>query len=69
LYDEQNIETEQTLGDMIKIVDPDYWVKGSDYKSSDIIAKHPYIRNVHIVDLVENKSTTLLISEILSSNK
>jgi len=64
LYSENNIESEETLGDIMKIVDPYTWVKGSDYTPSVIFEKHPYLKNVSIVSNIENKSTTNIIRKI-----
>lgn len=64
-YEEQFIDTEETLGNIMKVVDPDFWVKGSDYTVSGIQKKHPYLRNIHIVPLVEEKSTTNIIKKIV----
>ena len=49
LYNEENIEKEESLGKIMKIVDPDYWVKGDDYVKDDVLKKHPYLRNIHLV--------------------
>jgi D-beta-D-heptose 7-phosphate kinase/D-beta-D-heptose 1-phosphate adenosyltransferase len=66
-YQEENIQEEQTLGSIMKVVDPDVWVKGSDYTKETILSKHPYLRKIAIVDLVENKSTTNIIKKISDS--
>lgn len=63
-YQEDFIETEETLGSIMKIIDPDTWVKGSDYTVQAIQAKHPYLRNIQIIPLIENKSTTNIIKKI-----
>lgn len=67
LYNEENIEEEQTLGSIMKIVDPFTWVKGSDYKIEEISKKHPYLRNITILPLVDEKSTTNIVKRILES--
>jgi len=64
LYNEENIEKEESLGKIMKIVDPDYWVKGDDYVKEDVLKKHPYLRNIHLCKNVENKSTTNIIKQI-----
>jgi rfaE bifunctional protein nucleotidyltransferase chain/domain len=64
LYNEEDIENESTLGSIMKIIDPLYWVKGSDYTVEQVIAKHPYLKNIKIVPLVEEKSTTNIIKKI-----
>lgn len=66
-YQEKNIETEETLGDIMKLVDADIWVKGSDYIQEKILEKHPYLRKICLIDLVEEKSTTNIIRKILNT--
>ena len=68
LYNENNIDTEETLGDIMKILDPNYWIKGSDYNKADIINKHPYLRNIILIDNLEYKSTTNIIKKINNFN-
>lgn len=68
-YEEEYIETEETLGSIMKNLDPDVWVKGSDYTIQGIKEKHPYLRNIQIFPLVENKSTTNIIQRIYSDFK
>ncbi len=67
LYNEENIAEEETLGTIMKIVDPYTWVKGSDYKAEDISKKHPYLRHITILPLVNQKSTTNIVKKILES--
>jgi rfaE bifunctional protein nucleotidyltransferase chain/domain len=67
LYNEENIIEEETLGKIMKIVDPFTWVKGSDYKAEDILKKHPYLRHISILPLIEQKSTTNIVKKILDS--
>jgi rfaE bifunctional protein nucleotidyltransferase chain/domain len=64
LYNEEDIENEGTLGSIMKTLDPLYWVKGSDYTIEKILSKHPYLKNIKIVPLVEEKSTTRIIHKI-----
>lgn len=61
LYEESNIQTEESLGKLIKTVDPYCWVKGDDYTKSQIIEKHPYIKKVVLVPNTPLKSTTSII--------
>lgn len=68
-YEEEYIETEETLGSIMKTLDPDVWVKGSDYTVKGIQEKHPYLRNIQLFPLVENKSTTNIIQRIYSDFK
>ena len=65
LYDEEDISNESTLGTIMKIVDPDYWVKGNDYTKNNIIKKHPYLRNICLIENIADKSTTNIIKTIL----
>jgi rfaE bifunctional protein nucleotidyltransferase chain/domain len=67
LYDEVNNETEETLGEIMKIVDPYLWVKGSDYTVHKILNKHPYLRDIKILDNIPNLSTTNIIKKILKN--
>lgn len=67
LYNEEDITEEQTLGTIMKIVDPFTWVKGSDYTLETISKKHPYLRNITILPLVNEKSTTNIVKKILES--
>ena len=64
LYNEEDIVNEGTLGSIMKIIDPLYWVKGSDYTVEQILSKHPYLKNIKIIPLVEQKSTTNIIKKI-----
>jgi rfaE bifunctional protein nucleotidyltransferase chain/domain len=69
LYNETNIDTEETLGEIMKIVDPNIWAKGSDYKVDEIFKKHPYLKKIKLIDNIENKSTTKIIQKIENINK
>lgn len=66
-YQEEYIETEETLGSIMKILDPDVWVKGSDYTLEGIKEKHPYLRNIQLLPLIEYRSTTNIIRKIKKS--
>lgn len=66
LYDEANIATEETLGEIIRLVNPTQWVKGSDYTKSAILAKHPYIKNIVLFENLKDKSTTNIVQTIMS---
>jgi rfaE bifunctional protein nucleotidyltransferase chain/domain len=68
LYNEENISNETSLGNIMKIVDPDYWIKGNDYTKESIIQKHPYLRNICLIPNIENKSTTNIIKTILKKS-
>jgi D-beta-D-heptose 7-phosphate kinase/D-beta-D-heptose 1-phosphate adenosyltransferase len=64
LYNEEDIENELTLGNIMKTIDPFYWVKGDDYNQEDIFKKHPYLKNIKLIKNIENKSTTNIINKI-----
>jgi rfaE bifunctional protein nucleotidyltransferase chain/domain len=64
LYEESNIEKEETLDNIIRLLDPEYWTKGDDYILENILKKHPTIRNVKLFGNIENKSTSLIIDKI-----
>lgn len=66
LYEESDIQNETSLGEIMKIIDPYYWIKGSDYKEEDIIKKHPYLKRIKLIQNRENKSTTNIINKIKS---
>ena len=54
---------EETPYELIKCIEPDVLVKGADYKTEDVIGSD-LVKSVHLIDLVEGKSTTKLISKI-----
>jgi len=64
MYNEVNNDTEETLGSIMRIVDPSLWVKGSDYTIEKIREKHPYLRNIKIYPNIPNRSTTSIIEKI-----
>jgi rfaE bifunctional protein nucleotidyltransferase chain/domain len=64
LYDEEDIIKEETLDKIIHIINPYYWVKGSDYNIDDIRAKHPSLQNIYLIDNIINKSSTNIINKI-----
>jgi D-beta-D-heptose 7-phosphate kinase/D-beta-D-heptose 1-phosphate adenosyltransferase len=66
-YNEEFIETEGTLAKIMKIVDPDIWAKGGDYTEEYIRNKHPFLKDIKIIELVQGKSSTNIISSILNS--
>jgi len=67
LYNELNIEQEETLDEIMKVVDPYIWVKGSDYDINNILIKHPHLKKIKLIDNIENKSTTNIITKIKST--
>jgi len=68
LYNESNIIMEESLGNIMKIVNPFYWVKGSDYSIPEINKKHPYLKNIKLIDNIPNKSTTIIHKIITNNN-
>jgi cytidyltransferase-like protein len=64
IYDETNDNTEEELDNIMKIVNPEYWVKGSDYNIKNILQKHPSLKNIKLFNNLENKSTTNIILKI-----
>ena len=65
LYDELNIKKEETLGEIMKTINPYCWTKGSDYKFEEIIEKHPYLNKVVLIDNIVDISTTKIIDIIM----
>lgn len=64
LYDEINDENETELDNIINIINPDTWFKGKDYIKETILKKHPTLRNIELIDLIEGKSTTNIVNKI-----
>lgn len=64
LYDEINDFLESELDNIMNIIDPQIWFKGSDYKKEEIIKKHPNLKNIKLIDLIDGKSTTIIINKI-----
>jgi rfaE bifunctional protein nucleotidyltransferase chain/domain len=69
IYDETSDEFETELDNIINIVNPDIWFKGSDYNEEEIMKKHPGLKNIKLIDLLHGKSTTDLINKIANVNK
>ena len=65
LYDEINDDFQIELDNIINIVNPDTWFKGKDYSKEDILKKHPSLKNIELINLIEGKSTTNIINKIL----
>ena len=64
LYDESNDELETELDNIMNIINPSTWFKGSDYNIINILRKHPNLKNIKLIDLVEGKSTTNIVKKI-----
>jgi rfaE bifunctional protein nucleotidyltransferase chain/domain len=60
LYDEVDNETEKELDDIMNILKPSYWFKGSDYNESQIREKHPILKKVCLFENIPNVSTTII---------
>lgn len=64
LYEEINDDTEIELDNLMNIIKPSFWFKGSDYKKENILKKHPSLNKVELIELEEDKSTTNIINNI-----
>jgi rfaE bifunctional protein nucleotidyltransferase chain/domain len=64
LYHEEDIEKETTLNNIMEIIKPLYWVKGTDYNIESIIKKHPTV-NIKLIENIPNISTTQIIKNII----
>ena len=64
LYAESNIETEETLDQIMKTVRPAIWAKGDEYTEAKIREKHPSLDKIVLIPTVVNKSTTNIIKKI-----
>ena len=69
LYDEINNETEETLDEIMQLVNPHVWVKGSDYTVDQIRKKHPHLREIKLLENVPDISTTNIIRKILKNTE
>jgi rfaE bifunctional protein nucleotidyltransferase chain/domain len=64
IYDETDDDLEIELDNIMNIVNPNCWFKGNDYKKEDILKKHPSLKNIELIHLIEGKSTTNIINKI-----
>ena len=64
LYNETNDILESELDNIMNIINPDTWFKGSDYTKEEIIYKHPSLKNIKLLDFINGKSTTNIIKKI-----
>jgi bifunctional ADP-heptose synthase (sugar kinase/adenylyltransferase) len=67
LYDESDNIYEKELDNIMLMIQPDIWFKGSDYTERGIRAKHPSLKHIVLFGNVENKSTTNIIRKIHNS--
>jgi rfaE bifunctional protein nucleotidyltransferase chain/domain len=65
LYDEINDELECELDNIMNIIEPSVWFKGCDYTKEEILKKHPNLKNIQLINLVDGKSTTNIINKII----
>lgn len=66
LYNEVNDNNESVLDNIMNIIKPETWFKGTDYNKEDILQKHPSLKNIILIELEENKSTTNIIKKIIN---
>ena len=59
---------EEILDNYINIIKPDIWTKGTDYNVENILKIHPSLKNIELINLVDGKSTTNIIKEIMENN-
>ena len=52
----------------MKTIDPYCWTKGTDYTIENILKKHPYLKNIILLDNIKDKSTTNIIKKIQSKD-
>jgi rfaE bifunctional protein nucleotidyltransferase chain/domain len=64
LYEETDDLNEVELNNIMNIVNPSTWFKGSDYIKDEILKKHPGLKNIKLIDLIDNISTTSIIYKI-----
>jgi len=57
------IFSEDTPLDILKLLEPDILVKGSDYNRDNIIGKE-YVKKIELFDFIQNKSSTRVINKI-----
>jgi len=65
LYNETNDILEIELDNIMNIINPNTWFKGSDYKKEEIIYKHPSLKNIKLLDFIDGKSSTNIIKKIM----
>lgn len=68
LYDETDNAYEKELDNIMLMIQPDVWFKGSDYTERGVRGKHPSLKRIVLFDNLENKSTTNIISKINASS-
>jgi rfaE bifunctional protein nucleotidyltransferase chain/domain len=68
LYDETDNTYEKELDNIMLMIQPDVWFKGSDYTERGIRGKHPSLKRIVLFNNLENKSTTNIINKINASS-
>jgi bifunctional ADP-heptose synthase (sugar kinase/adenylyltransferase) len=68
LYDETDNAYEKELDNIMLMIQPDVWFKGSDYTERGIRGKHPSLKRIVLFNNLENKSTTNIINKINASS-
>ena len=66
LYEELDDRLEIELDNIMNILKPTVWFKGSDYCKVEIMKKHPGLSRIELIDNIEGKSTTNIIKKILN---
>lgn len=66
LYEELDDRLEIELDNIMNILKPTVWFKGSDYCKAEIMKKHPGLSRIELIDNIEGKSTTNIIKKILN---
>ena len=67
LYEETDDGLEIELDNIINIMKPNIYFKGSDYNIKDIKNKHPILENIKIINIKNNISSTKIINKIKST--
>jgi rfaE bifunctional protein nucleotidyltransferase chain/domain len=67
LYEETDDKLEIELDNIINIIKPDIYFKGSDYNIKDIKKKHPIIENIKLIEIKNDISSTKIINKIKST--
>ena len=68
LYDETDNAYEKELDNIMLMIQPDVWFKGSDYTERGVRAKHPSLKRIILFGNLDNKSTTNIITKITASS-
>lgn len=66
-YQEKDYKNEKTLDDYMCKINPYYWVKGDDYSEINIRKLHPSLKNIKLIELENNVSSTIIINKIKNS--